>query len=64
MKINKKLIIPYVLAIGFWNLIFTSLITIILVAVLAFPLTGRMLVESFTIGFIVLFILNLRKIRE
>jgi uncharacterized membrane protein YvlD (DUF360 family) len=61
---KKNLIIPYILAIGVFNFIFTAIVLTILCAIFSNTLTLRMFIEHYIVGYIILFILNLKVIKE
>ena len=64
MKLKKELIIPYSIAIGVWNFIFTVIIATILSVVLSFPMTMKILTEFLFVGYVVLWLLNVKVIKE
>ena len=64
MKIEREFIVPYSIAIGFFNLIFTTIIVVIAAWAFSFTLTWKMYFESYALGYIILWILNLKSIRE
>lgn len=64
MKIEKEFIIPYSISVGMFNLIFTGIIVFILSWIFDFSLTWRIFWEHYAVGYVVLWVLNLRIIRE
>ena len=64
MKIEREFIIPYSVAIGVFNLIFTGVIVLILSWIFDFSLTRKIFWEHYAVGYVVLWILNLKIIRE
>lgn len=64
MKLEKDLLIPYSIATGFFNLLFTAIITIVVSSIFSFPLTWKTFGESFAVGYVVLWIFNLDIIKE
>ena len=64
MKINKDLLVPYCLATGFFNLIFTTVLILVASLIFSFQLTWEVFEESFAIGYIILWVSNLDIIKE
>ena len=65
MKIDSDLIIPYSIAIGIFNLIFSAIITVVVShLIFNFPLTWKLFIENYIVGYAVLWLLNLKIIRE
>lgn len=64
MKVDTDLIIPYSIAIGILNLVFTAILTVVVSYwIFHFPLTWKMLGENYLIGYVVLWILNIKTIK-
>ena len=61
---RRELILPYSLAIGAWNAIFTVCITMILAFIFSFRVTLGIFIQNYIFGYIVLWILNLKIIEE
>ena len=59
MYINKREIIPYSLAIGMFNVIFTGIIIILASIIYGFPITFKIFTKYYTIGYIVLWLMNI-----
>jgi hypothetical protein len=64
MKINQEFIVPYSLAVGIFNLIFVSILILILSWIFNFHLTWRIFAEHYILGYAVLWILNLKSIED
>ena len=65
MRVNKGLLIPYSLAIGMFNLIFTAIIVLVVSHLMFdFPLTWGLYAEHYAIGYVILWVLNLDTIKE
>ena len=64
MKIDKKLLFPYNMAILFVNALLTTLIVTGSSLIFDTPLTWGGFGESFLIGYIILWVLNLKIIGE
>ena len=61
---KKELLLPYSLAIGVWNALFTVVITFIIAFLFEFQITLGTLIHNYIAGYIVLWALNLKIIEE
>ena len=64
MKINKKLLFPYSMAILFVNALLTTLVITGSSLIFDTPLTWKGFGDSFLIGYAILWVLNLKIIGE
>lgn len=64
MRIDKDLIIPYSLAIGVFNLLFTLILTAIAMAIFSWGFSWELLWNNYIMGYITLWLLNLKVIRK
>lgn len=64
MRVDKELIVPYSLAIGIFNIIFTSVIVTILSWIFEFSLTSKIYAEHYVVGYLILWLLNLSIIKS
>ena len=61
---KRKELISYSIAIGIVNFILTGLIVTIASMASLYPLTWKVFAQSYAIGYIILWILNMKLIRE
>ena len=60
-----RLFVAYSLAIGLFNLIFTTIITLVIsCGIFHFTFTWKMFLENYVIGYIVLWLLNIKITKE
>ena len=64
MKINKELLLPYIMAVGALDAAFTLLGYFIVSSIFSVNLTWKDMIASFICGYVVLWIINLDIIRE
>ena len=64
MRIDEELIFPYSLAIGIWNIPCTIATMAICYFIFNIPITQEKIVGSYLIGYVILFMLNLKSIEE